>query len=151
MHERKRISDKIQTLFSVTEDSFEPQLHFKLADEIIQGLDKPNPHLFKTRDVIDLHNKEYDSERYRVGEYFIKYLSNLYHSYRLGFYPKIQIIHWSNKVLGKIDDISLTLGISYKENTAKRISLYEKRPYTLDIGFFQVAYSGNKYHWLKRR
>lgn len=96
---KKDISGLIEKIFQLEKDSFNPEIHFPMADKIVEALG----HYGYTHDWYGIFKwewewkgQQYDAEKGQIDSYKIYQHGRLSGDY-LGWYPKMQIIHWQDR------------------------------------------------------
>lgn len=142
MHEKKDISDKIEELFKIDNSHFDPKVHFPLADEVIAAL-KPKSYILRWHDLLEfdhpISGKKLEAERERIGHYVSKPVGRLPAALFLGFYPKIEIINWKDRLFD--NDAREELFIAYQGSKSVGIMKSINDAYSISIPIGKGSYT----------
>ncbi len=140
MHQKKELSDKISGLFRISGEDFEPEVHFKVADDLVKALAFEG-RVFSLSDVLELSYKSqrYEAERDKIGDYVIKPLGKFFMADLLGWHPKIEVTYWKNRFYGNEVGDKLWIAYEGKKSTGMMRGRNESHYFHLPLGFTSLT------------
>ena len=150
MHLIKDLSNKIDQLFFLRKEDFDPKVHFLLAEEIVKTVNPSEGRLMNLTDIFRFrsNNKRIESEDLGGGEYIIEQKGRLYGCEYLGVHPKLVIYHWKEKTFHNIEKPKVILDIAYQGNNVTGIMRAVMEPRTLRLGKLSLALSFPEIEWI---
>lgn len=153
MHLKNEISDRINTLFSLDGDEFDPKIHLPMAEFIVNKLGKEKTYIASLTDIFTFESPNIiiESESERVGEFVIRHLGRLAASKYLGLHPKIEIADWKSEAMKSSFQETEVLEIAYEKKRVLGLHKYARvEDEILFLGKLVVSRSVIDQQWIYR-
>lgn len=153
MHLKKELSDKIDQLFRLSGEEFNPDTHLPTAEFIVQNLGLEKSPLIGLKELFTIKSRwcEIEARKERVGNYLVEYLGRLRGFYHSGLHPGLEIYLWKDNLLGGFIEPSKRLRIMYEGKEVKEVSKWIKIKEGIEIGHVRLAMYHYEAVWKYKR